>query len=223
MNFDNFLSKLAFDKIDVIDISIQREKYVKIDLSDKNSDLQKFNISSSKEWEDYISTYLRNNNAEIAYGGYLEKRSLYQRSEYFNSEKIRNIHLGIDFWCKIGTNIIAPFRGEIHSFKNNLNYGDYGPTIILKHTIESVEFYTLYGHLGVDSITNLKVGQTIEKGEKFASLGSSDINGDYAPHLHFQVIKKIQNFEGDYPGVCSETDLDFYKLNCPDPNILLKL
>ena len=223
MNFDNFLSKLAFDKIDVIDISIQREKYVKIDLSDKNSDLQKFNISSSKEWEDYISTYLRNNNAEIAYGGYLEKRSLYQRSEYFNTRQIRNVHLGIDFWCKVGTGIIAPMRGEIHSFKNNLNYGDYGPTIILKHTIQSVKFYTLYGHLGVDSITNLKVGQTIEKGEKFASLGSSDINGDYAPHLHFQVIKNIQNFVGDYPGVCSETDLDFYKLNCPDPNILLKL
>ncbi|RTL14452.1 MAG: peptidase M23, partial [Flavobacteriaceae bacterium] len=28
---------------------------------------------------------------------------------------------------------------------------------------------------------------------------------------------------GDYPGVCNEKTLLFYKSNCPDPNFLLKI
>ena len=49
------------------------------------------------------------------------------------------------------------------------------------------------------------------------------MNGDYAPHLHFQIIKNIADYEGDYPGVSSKNDLDFYSANCPDPNLVLKL
>ena len=48
-------------------------------------------------------------------------------------------------------------------------------------------------------------------------------NGDYPPHLHFQIILDIENFYGDYPGVCSENDLKYYSQNCPDPNLVLKL
>ena len=111
----------------------------------------------------------------------------------------------------------------MHSFKNNTNYGDYGPTIILKHHINDIEFYTLYGHLSMESIVNTSVGQFFKQGEQIATLGDVSINGDYAPHLHFQIIKDIQDYKGDYPGVCSKQDLDFYLNNCPDPNMLLKL
>ena len=54
-------------------------------------------------------------------------------------------------------------------------------------------------------------------------VGYSEVNGDYAPHLHFQIIKNIENFEGDYPGVTSQNNLAFYRANCPDPNLVLKL
>jgi len=27
----------------------------------------------------------------------------------------------------------------------------------------------------------------------------------------------MQGMEGDYPGVCSKRDIDFYANNCPDP------
>ena len=33
----------------------------------------------------------------------------------------------------------------------------------------------------------------------------------------------MQHFVGDYPGVSNLLDLDFYKQNCPDPNLLLGL
>jgi len=84
-------------------------------------------------------------------------------------------------------------------------------------------FYTLYGHLSLKSISHLKVGMAFKQGDLLGDLGKPDVNGDYPPHLHFQIIKDIQEFKGDYPGVCSKKDLAFYLNNCPDPNTLLKL
>ena len=73
------------------------------------------------------------------------------------------------------------------------------------------------------SFEKLKVGQGFKQGDKIATLGDANINGDYPPHLHFQIIKDIQGYKGDYPGVCSESDLGYYKGNCPNPDLLLKL
>jgi len=36
-------------------------------------------------------------------------------------------------------------------------------------------------------------------------------------------MKDIEDYEGDYPGVCSQNNLAFYSANCPDPNLVLKL
>ena len=113
--------------------------------------------------------------------------------------------------------------GEVHSFQNNTNFGDDGPTIILKHTVDGFEFYTLYGHLSVASIQNIQVGQKFAKGAQIATLGNASVNGDYPPHLHFQIIKDMQDGYGDYRGVASQKELAFYKENCPDPNLLLRL
>ena len=81
----------------------------------------------------------------------------------------------------------------------------------------------LYGHLSEDSLINKKTCQKVTQGEQIANLGLPPINGDYAPHLHFQIILDIEEKIGDYPGVCSENNLSFYKNNCPDPNVLLKI
>ncbi len=210
----------------VIDEAILMTDYVPIDISKSNLELQEFDISSSKEWTHYIEKYLHKYNAKVAYGGYLEVRNLYNRSDYFNSldeDKERNIHLGIDLWCKAKTPVLAVLDGKIHSFRNNKNHGDYGPTIILEHKINDEVFYTLYGHLNIESIQNIAIGNIVKKGEMIASLGASSVNGDYAAHLHFQLIKDLQGNFGDYPGVCSREDLKFYTKNCPNPNDLLKL
>jgi murein DD-endopeptidase MepM/ murein hydrolase activator NlpD len=170
---------------------------------------------------------VRSKKAQVAYGGYLEQRNIYKRSTYFNQQvnpnDERNIHLGIDIWAPAGTKVLAAWDGELHSFQNNTNHGDYGPTIILKHVIDGFTFYTLYGHLSLNSISTLCVGNQIAQGEVIAFLGDSVVNGDYAPHLHFQIILDIQDYFGDYPGVCSVNQLEFYKSNCPDPNLLLGL
>ncbi|WP_158837643.1 peptidoglycan DD-metalloendopeptidase family protein [Polaribacter sp. L3A8] len=224
--FNHFLSQISKDPISVIDASISLDNYYPIAISSKNKELLSFDISSSTEWETYLKSFLKKINAEVAFGGYLEKRNIYDRSTYFKNqskEKQRNIHLGIDLWCAEKTKVLAALDGELHSFKNNENYGDYGPTIILKHQIEKEVFYTLYGHLSLASIENLKIGDTVLQGNTIGYLGGSSVNGDYAPHLHFQIIRDLEDNFGDYPGVSSEENIAFYQKNCPNPNLLLKL
>ena len=69
----------------------------------------------------------------------------------------------------------------------------------------------------------LITSDVFKKGTTLATLGDATVNGNYAPHLHFQIIDTISTNFGDYPGVCSASDLDFYLENCPDPNLLLKI
>ena len=229
MNSKDFKTRLtAFgtQNICVIDASISKSDYTPIDLSEANTDLQNFDISSSKDWDTYITNYLNKRNKKVAFGGYLEKRGIYNRSDYFNNpnpETERNIHIGLDLWIAAGTSVLAAFNGEIHSFTDNTNYGDYGPTVILKHELDSFVFYTLYGHLSSESLKHIKLGDKVKQGETIAYLGAAEVNGDYAPHLHFQIIEDLQDNFGDYPGVCSIIDLEFYKKNTVNPEVILGL
>lgn len=216
---------LAQKNVKVIDASIAYKDYVALDLSAKNTDLIALDVTDAIIFEDFIEDHLSKNDAKVAFGGYLETRNLYRRSSVFKNEVTdeRNIHIGLDLWIKAGTNVLAALDGRIHSFQNNTALGDYGPVIILEHTIEDITFYTLYGHLSIESLKDKKEGQIVTKGEVIAQLGAPPINGDYAPHLHFQIIQDMQGKKGDYPGVCSLNDLEFFKVNCPDANLLLKI
>lgn len=216
---------LNLNDIKVIDSSIQYSQYTPLNLSPSNLELNQLNISNATEFENFVDNLLDKNDATVAYGGYNEQRNLYKRSTFFNNlnEEERNMHIGLDLWTKAGTIVLAALDGKVHSFQNNRKLGDYGPTIILEHQIEQFTFYTLYGHLSLESIKTIKVGDVFNKGQKIASLGDASVNGDYAPHLHFQIIKNIENNFGDYPGVCSTNKLSFYLENCPDPNLLLKI
>lgn len=221
----DFFKNISQKPLHVINANISFNEYIPISIAASNKELT-FDVSSSKEWEAYLENYFFKHKKTVAFGGYLEVRDIYNRSEHFNKlseENQRNIHLGIDLWCDAGTDILAVLDGEIHSFKNNVNYGDYGPTIIIKHSIEGNEFYSLYGHLSLESLEDISVGKKVKQGDKIGTLGDSSVNGDYAPHLHFQLIIDIEDYYGDYPGVSSKKTLDFYKQNCPNPNLLLKL
>lgn len=211
--------------IKVISKEIDYTDYIALDLSVTNENLANQKLATAKDYQQYIQNYLESNKAKIAFGGYIEHRNLYQRSTVFKNENTdeRNIHIGLDLWINESAPIYAALDGKIHSFQDNSALGDYGPTIILEHEIEGFKFHTLYGHLSLDSLKDKKVGNFVQQGEQIASLGLPPINGDYAPHLHFQIIIDMENKTGDYPGVCSSKDLAFYLKNCPDPNLLLKI
>ncbi|WP_291118441.1 peptidoglycan DD-metalloendopeptidase family protein [Flavobacterium sp. UBA6135] len=215
----------TIESVQVIDSSISYTDYLPIDLSINSALLANGKPENASDYELLINNYLQQNKAKVAFGGYCEHRDLYQRSTVFKNTTTdeRNIHIGLDLWIAAGTSVLAALDGKVHSFQYNSNFGDYGPTIILEHEINNQKFYTLYGHLSLESLENLRINQEFKKGTIIATLGDATVNGDYAPHLHFQIIKDIQNYKGDYPGVCSSNDLSFYKENCPDPNLLLKI
>ncbi|WP_289024070.1 peptidoglycan DD-metalloendopeptidase family protein [uncultured Salegentibacter sp.] len=227
LNFSEFLSQLTSGFTQVLDVNLKEEDYIIIDLSENNIELGKVDVSSSRAFSNYIAEYLNSFGKKVAFGGYSEVRKLYRRSELFTAsedeDSNRNIHLGLDFWADAHTDVLAVLDGKIHSFNDNSNFGDYGPTIIIEHSFQEKKFYSLYGHLSRASLENLKSEMPIKKGEKIGELGTAEENGDYAPHLHFQIIEDLDEKIGDFPGVTSRKDLDFYLQNCPDPNYLLKL
>ena len=223
-SFSEFLNELTSGFTPVIGGEYKREDFSYIDLSESNRDLLKLEVASSEAFSIFIDEYLRNRNSKAAYGGYNELRTLYNRSQLFNNtEANRNIHIGLDVWVPAYSDIISPLEGKIHSFRDNANFGDYGPTIILEHKFYNRTFFTLYGHLSRKSLHNLSIGTEVKAGDKIAELGNFEENGDYAPHLHFQIMEDMQGSEGDYPGVVKKEDLDIYLKNCPDPNLLLKI
>lgn len=223
--FENTLFSGFGEGLPLLDMSISFHQYTTVDLSVANAELKSIEISDPEVCQQYIDSILTRNNAAVAYGGYLEKRNLYNGYSTFTDEgqPQRNIHLGLDLWARAGTRVCAPLNSSVHSFKNNSSIGDYGPTIILSHQLNGIPFHTLYGHLSLDSIRHIEVGQSIFKGEYFATLGTPDINVNYAPHLHFQIIRDLGHYSGDFPGVCAAGDVAHYSKLCPDPNLLLKL
>lgn len=223
MDYHDVLKTISEIPISILDASIPISKYEPIDLSSSNIELSEVDITNPVECQSYIDLVLSRKNGFVAYGGYLEKRNLYANTDRFSEGESRNIHLGMDFWCAAGTKVVMPLNGVVHSFKNNSDYGNYGPTIIIQHQIQHTTYYSLYGHLSIESLNDLYLGKTFNRGEVFAALGDTPINVNYAPHLHFQLILDIKDYQGDYPGVCSQADLDFYKNNCPAPNLLLGL
>ncbi len=208
----------------IIDVSFSEEQVFIFDFSEKNKALNLFDIDNVDQFTNYIKTALEKNNCKIGVGGYLENRIIYKRSKHFgegNSSRV--YHLGVDLWADAETKIFAPLDGKIHSFKVNNNYGDYGPTIILEHNLKGNVFYTLYGHLSLNSLKQKKIGMKIKKREAFAELGNKEENGHWAPHLHFQLMTTMLEKEGDFPGVAAFEELDFYKSICLNPNLILKI
>lgn len=86
--------------------------------------------------------------------------------------------------------------------------------------LEDQVFFLLFGHLSRGSLVNLEKGKFLKKGEKIANLGTFEENAGWPPHLHFQIIKDMEEFNGDYPGVAKKSELDHYRNNCPDPMII---
>ncbi|MFP4287644.1 MAG: peptidoglycan DD-metalloendopeptidase family protein [Bacteroidales bacterium] len=190
-----------------------------LDLSIHNPEMKDLDFKNVKSFDRYIFQKIENAGKLYGYGGYMEDREIYRRSALFGSEgeDIRRFHLGVDIWKNAGEPVYCPLDATVHSFQNNNNYGDYGPTIILKHQLQGHVFYTLYGHLSLPSLDGLYEGKIITKGSKFCFLGNFPGNGDYPAHLHFQIIKEMDNYRGDFPGVSSQKDKNFYAENCPDP------
>jgi murein DD-endopeptidase MepM/ murein hydrolase activator NlpD len=169
-----------------------------------------------------VDEMLTSQQAAAGIGGYLENRVIYRRSPHFDdTAEARSLHLGVDVWVPAGTPVAAPLAGVVHSLADNNNFGDYGPTVILQHELEGTTFFSLYGHLTRTDLAGLAAGQAVAAGQVIAHVGPHPENGDWPPHLHFQLIVDMQGRWGDFPGVAAPSERDYWAALCPDPMLVL--
>lgn len=198
------------------------DKILLLNLSETNPKLTPETITDTETFSAYMNQTLQEIGCTYGIGGYNELRNLYARSTVFDGEEPRRLHLGVDIWGAAGTPVFAPLEGIIHSVAYNGSFGDYGATIILQHQLDGHIFHTLYGHLSLASIKGKTAGQVVAAGEQIATFGPAEENGAWPPHLHFQVVENMEDFIGDYPGVCRCSERKKYLANCPDANFFLK-
>lgn len=211
----------------VVPFNATTGKLLLLDFTSKNTELAEDILVDTNKFTAWVNQKLKDANARYGIGGYNEHRTVYSISKVFDAENSneepRRLHLGTDIWGKPHTPVMAPMNGIVHSFAFNNRFGDYGATIILTHHLEGFSFYTLYGHLSLSSIKNIQEGDSIEKGDVFAEFGIPSENGQWPPHLHFQTILDMENYKGDYPGVCRVSEREKYLNNSPDPDLILQL
>jgi len=221
----------------VVPFSPGKDKLLPLDFTAANNGLTTEILQDTKLFIEYINRQLGDAGARYGIGGYAEHRTVYSRSKIFGAFEVspqtgggdlegtepRRLHLGTDIWGKPHTAVMAPLDGIVHSFAFNGAFGDYGTTIILTHQLNGISFYTLYGHLSLSSIKNLQEGERIHRGDIFAEFGIPSENGQWPPHLHFQIIADLQGWEGDYPGVCKFSEKEGWLSNCPDPDLILQM
>ena len=221
----------------VVDFKPSKDKLFPFNFTATNTELRPADIADTAIFSKYINYKLETSHSKFGIGGYGEDRVLYKRSELFDNSitpvstkgktqqapESRSIHLGIDIWGVAGTKVYVPLGGTIHSFAYNDNFGDYGGTIILQHQLDTVVFHTLYGHLSKADLANMLEGKFLNRGELLAHFGEPNENGNWPPHLHFQIIEDIRVKRGDYPGVCTKSESEMYLNNCPDPDLILNM
>jgi len=203
----------------------------------QKNEIQQLDLSVSSKWighqeefndldlfEYKINKLQSQHPTKIIAGGYLEPRPLYTSTAFDkignNGRESRTIHLGIDFWLPKNTPVHALFDGEVIVAFNDAGNKLYGGLIILKHQIKGLEFYTLYGHLSVESVESRKIGVQIIQGECIGYLGNKQENGNWVPHLHFQVLLSLLDYKKDFPGVAFYRQINVWESICPNPNLL---
>lgn len=163
---------------------------------------------------------------KIIVGGYLEPRAIYTSAAYDklgnSGKESRTIHLGIDIWKPEHTPVHAILDGEVVCAVNDVGDKEYGGLLILKHHTDEFDFFTLYGHNTVASVLKHKIGDVVKRGDKITELANYPENGNWAPHLHFQIMLSMLDYKVDFPGVAYQSQINVWKSICPDPNLLFK-
>lgn len=203
----------------IIQPALTKENTLEVVLSGANNLMDDVDMNNAALLWDMIEDTLSRHNKRAAAGGYAEKRVVYRNNpEHFGTgENERCIHLATDIWMAAGTPLFTPLNATVHSFADNAGQANYGPTIVLQHELEGITFYSLYGHLGRDSLKGLAVGAHFNKGEPFATIGAPHENGNWPPHVHYQYMADMMDQKGDFIGVATVKEAAFYLALCPKP------
>lgn len=154
----------------------------------------------------------------FAFGRWAEPRELYSNDNFATdgSGETRTIHMGVDLFCAAGTPVHAPMDGVVEYAANNKGELDYGPMLIVRHADQN-DVRTLYGHLSLDTLDLVCQGQAVTAGEVIAAVGEPPGNGNWPPHLHFQLINDLVGLGTDFPGVALKSEQQYWLGLSPSP------
>ena len=201
---------------------------IELDLSVGSLDLDNGEgLAGSPAFGEWVAHQMEERGARIGIGRYNEARMVYTGEAFEGvgeeQPEQRTIHLGVDLFLESGAPVLAPLAGRVHSVRNNSEPLDYGPTVILRHEpAGGPAFHTLYGHLDEDAL-RLAPGMEVAKGDMIARLGDFEVNGNWPPHLHFQIVTDLLDREGEFPGVAAPDERAVWLSLSPDPNLVLQL
>jgi len=166
-----------------------------------------------------IDRAMREAGTAYAFGRWGEPRALYRGAAYASADgEARTVHMGIDVFCRAGTPVRAPEDGVVVSVANNDRELDYGPLVILGHGGNGEpDRFSLYGHLSLDTLDRVTPGQRVTAGDQVASVGSPPSNGNWPPHLHFQLIDDLLGLGADFPGVAAASERARWLTLSPSP------
>ncbi len=219
------------DKIGrVVEPDLRTANKVILDLSVGSRELGNLaDVTNIELFSRHIFDRIRAAHSTVGIGRYNEARPIYTSDAYKmegnDGPEWRTVHLGLDIFMEAGSPVLAPLDGVVHSCGNNAVPLDYGPTIILQHTDagKQLTFFTLYGHLSVDSLDGLYRGMPVAQGTRFGKIGSYPVNGGWPPHLHFQIICDMLDKTSEFPGVARPSQRDIWLSLSPDPNLVTRV
>lgn len=159
-----------------------------------------------------ITAFIQNGGRAV--GGYNEKRSDMYTAPHFGN--VRNVHMGIDIWAPAGEPVFSALVGEVAYTAFHEDDGNYGTTVVLKHEWNGAKLFALYGHLSLKSHEQSYPGKKVTTGEIVGWLGNEAENGNWPPHLHYQMSVEDPG-EADMPGVVSEKERESALQIFPNP------
>ena len=196
---------------------LSKEEPFTLDLSD-NTTLDHALLTNQTLLQEYIDRECFSGK-KWGIGGYLEYRSQFL-GHFPQAHQKRFYHLGLDITAPAHTRIHAPIEGIVFQSGYEEGEGNYGGYVVLLHERKNHDpLYSFYGHL--DNASQPVVGQKIQKGEVFASIGDMDSNGHWFYHVHLQLLTQKGVDEGWIErGNCTREQLATIRELCPVPHVL---
>ncbi len=183
--------------------------------------------SRAEHYQDLLTDEDKANSIAYLIGLYGEDRNVYTADQFASaiSPEHRTMHLGLDIFIDAGEALYAPLPGRVYALDDNAVQLGFGPTIMLEHEAGDgrVKFYTLYGHLSHTAFDLLEQGQEVEAGQLIGHIGKFEVNGNWVPHLHFQIMTDMLGLRAGFNGVGEKSLWPVWSEICPDPNLITQL
>ena len=209
--------------LDFKEIPADDPSYKNIQLFFKECQKKKLNPRLPQQRQAFNDRFLQESGQRYLLGRYLEDRSAMLEDSFIETEE-GTIHLGLDIFSRDLEPVSAPYDGTVALVGEERGAWSYGNYVMLEHKINSLSWYSFFGHLAA-GLPN--PGRFLAKGEQLGRLGDHQENGGWSRHLHYQLLRgtvveatAMETIEAPV-GYCRKEEVEKYKQWYPDPRLVV--